>query len=58
MRQVVQIGDLPEEKGAEFWRTVELAETGERIKAAVERGELTEDEAKTKWAELMDDKDD
>lgn len=52
LRHVVDEGLVREEWADEFRQGIERAEIGEKLKTSVARGEITEEEAWTKWAEL------
>ena len=48
----VDAGEISSADAAAFRHEIEKAEAGERLKAAVARGEMTEEEAWARWAEI------
>ena len=49
---------ISREEAGLLWRETEKAEAATRLKTAVEKGEMTEEEARAKWAEINEDNDD
>lgn len=52
IKGAVDAGKMSREKAGALWREIEKAEIGERLKAAVAKGEMTEKEALAKWAAI------
>ena len=57
IKGAVRTGRISEEAAGALWRETEKAELAEKLKAAVAKGELTEAEARSKWAERNDEGD-
>ncbi len=58
LKASVKGGQVSKEWSREFMKGIEMVEVGEMLKAAVDKGEMTEDEAWRKWKDLYGDEDD
>jgi len=58
IKGAVAAGKISREEAGMLWREIEKAEAAAKLKTAIEEGELTEEMARAKWAEINEDDDD
>ena len=55
IKGAVAAGKISRQEAGLLWREIEKAEAGTRLEIAVEKGELTEEEARAKWAAINEE---